>query len=242
MLRQRVYQLAREYRQLHAPLTPERLVRGIGATYAFSQLPPEQDGAFDFERNRIWIAEGQNPKRQRFTLAHEVMHHLIRHDDEALSLLHENYEGEALEKELENMCNLGAAELLLPSEAVGGAIDQKGLRAKLIPDLAERHQVSDNVAAIALCGRSREPILTLIAGGHTLEVYFSFKNEGFPQGAYKGTPIPTNHPLAFTQQTAMPFRGPAVIPGHKRDFWLDAWSKGIKGGRVYGLYRLPQPS
>ncbi|ADH64769.1 protein of unknown function DUF955 [Allomeiothermus silvanus DSM 9946] len=231
MLRAKVRELARDYRKANAPLTPERLAKGIGASFEIAPIPT--DGMFDFDRGRILIAEGQSLKRQRFTLAHEVMHYLIRHDENLLSDMHEEYAGDEFEETLEALCNLGAAEMLLPSENVKATLAKKGLRAKLIPDLAETHQVSEEVAAIALTDQAAH-VLAVIAGGRPLKVLFSSRSEFFPARPAKNAEVPKDHALALTLATGLPFQGEAPLPKHQRPFLLDAYAK---GGRVYGIYR-----
>ncbi|MER3480207.1 MAG: hypothetical protein C4327_06890 [Meiothermus sp.] len=235
--RARVRRLAQAYRKANAPLTPERLAKGIGVRFEIVPIPT--DGMFDFDQGRILLAEGQSPKRQRFTLAHEVMHYLIRHDEELLSDLHEEYQGDQFEQTLEALCNLGAAEMLLPSEDVKAVLEKKGLRAKHILDLAETHQVSEEVAAIALTGQAAYA-LAVIAGGRPLRVLFSSRGEFFPARLAKNAEVPKDHALTLTLTTGLPFQGGAPLPGrplakqHPHRFLLEAYAK---GGRVYGIYR-----
>ncbi|PZA06402.1 MULTISPECIES: ImmA/IrrE family metallo-endopeptidase [unclassified Meiothermus] len=233
MLRAKVRELARRYRKANAPLTPERLAKGIGASFEIAPIPT--DGMFDFDRSRILIAEGQSPKRQRFTLAHEVMHYLIRQDEDLLSDMHEEYTGEEFEQTLEALCNLGAAEMLLPSENIAAILTKRGLRAKLIPELAETHQVSEEVAAIALTDQVPHA-LAVIAGGRPARVLFSSQGELFPTRLTKNAEIPQDHALALSLVTGLPFQGEAPLLRQRRRFLLDTYAK---GGRVYGIYRTP---
>lgn len=234
MLQQRVLQLARQFRAAYAPLTPQRLAAGIGVEVVLAVLPPGQDGVLDLERRQILIAQDQNPRRQRFTLAHEVMHYLIRHDDEALSLLHEHFQGTQLETQLETLCNLGASELLLPAEALEKALQQQGLRARLIVQLAEQYQVSEEAAVVALSERHRQELLILICGGQPLQVWFASKTALPWIRPGRGDPIPAQHPLAVAHQTGLAFRGQAPLPAGGPFHQLDSW---LAGGRVYAIYQ-----
>ncbi|MER3553490.1 MAG: hypothetical protein C4331_03840 [Meiothermus sp.] len=233
-LRERTLELAQEYRKNQAPLTPERLVGGIGANLTYTRLPDGQDGAFDFETNTILIAEGQTPKRQRFTLAHEVMHYLIHEDDDLLSELHETYEGDELEARLEALCNLGAAEMLLPREAVEAGIAKRGQSPKLIPELAALHQVSEEVAIIALAERGPSPSIVLMAGGKPVKVFFSAKSERIFDRVRRNVAVPKDHPLTLALETALPYKGKAPLPGNGTLYALDAFPK---GGRVYAVFK-----
>ncbi|RIH82889.1 Radiation response metalloprotease IrrE [Calidithermus terrae] len=233
-LRSRIIRMAREYRQAHAPLTAERLVRGIGVSLAYAKLPEGKFGAFIEEQQRIVIDEDSPPKRQRFTLAHEVMHHLIRNDADVLSDLHEEFEGGQLEAQLEALCNLGAAEMLLPGEVVEAAIARKGQSPRLIPELAEGHQVSEEVAIIALAERGPTPSLVLMAGAKPLRVFFSAKHERVFDRVSRGAAVHRDHPLAVALETGLPYRGKATLPGHPTLYSLEAYPK---GGRVYAVFR-----
>jgi len=233
-LRERTLELAQHYRQNQAPLTAERLIGGIGAALKYTRLPDGQDGAFDFGSHTILIAEGQAPKRQRFTLAHEVMHYLIHQDDDLLSELHETFEGSKLESELEVLCNLGAAEMLLPREVVEAGIAKRGQSPKLISELAEQHQVSEEVAVIALAERGPSPSIVLMAGGKPMRVFFSAKSQRIFDRIRRNVAIPKDHPLAVALETALPYKGKAPLPGHGTMYALEAFPK---GGRVYAVFK-----
>ena len=233
-LRQRILELARDYRQTHAPLTAERLVAGVGATLSFGRLPDGKFGAFVPEKNHILIDQESPPKRQRFTLAHEVMHYLIQNDDDLLSDLHEEYEGDKLEVELENFCNLGAAEMLLPGEVVDAAIAKKGQNPKLIPELAEIHQVSEEVVMIALAERGSTPSIVLMAGSKPLRVYFSAKHPKIFDRVSRGAGFRRDDPVVVAFETGLPYKGKGTLPNHPGVYGLEVYPK---GGRVYAVYR-----
>ncbi|AEB11476.1 ImmA/IrrE family metallo-endopeptidase [Marinithermus hydrothermalis] len=230
--RDRVRALARAFREAHWPLTPQRMARGIGYTLAYTDLGGP-DGMLDPVGKRVLIAAGQSPRRQRFTLAHEVIHHLIQHDDELLSDLHDAFEGPAFEEALEALCNLGAAEMLLPSRAVVEAVAQHGYRPRLIPELAERYGVSEEVAAIALAEHGPGPALALIAGGRPLRVLFSARGKGMRARLPKARGIAADHPLTVARETGLPFRGKAPLPGGRTPLYL--WAQPLHG-KVYALY------
>jgi hypothetical protein len=233
-LRQRVLELAQHYRQTHAPLTPERLVAGVGASLSYGKLPEGKFGAFLPEQNQILIDQESPPRRQRFTLAHEVMHVLIQNDDDLLSDLHEGFEGTKLEVELENLCNLGAAEMLLPSEMVEAAIGKKGQNPKLIPELAETHQVSEEVVIIALAERGPTPSLVLMAGSKPLRVYFSAKHPRILDKVSRGAGFRRDDPVVVAFETGLPYKGRGTLPNHPGMYGLEVYPK---NGRVYAVYR-----
>ncbi|MCX7803484.1 MAG: ImmA/IrrE family metallo-endopeptidase [Meiothermus ruber] len=236
-LRHRVIELAQEYRKTHAPLTPERLAGGIGAGLSYGRLPDGKFGALVPEKNHILIDQDSPPKRQRFTLAHEVMHVLIQQDDDLLSELHEAYAGQELEKELEALCNLGAAEMLLPGQAVEAAIARKGQTPRLIPELAELHQVSEEVAIIALAERGPVPSIVLMAGSKPLRVYFSAKHPQVVGWVSRGAGFRREDPLVVAFETDLPQKTTARLPNHEVLYSLEAYPR---NGRVYAVYRVLQ--
>ncbi|MDX2007692.1 MAG: ImmA/IrrE family metallo-endopeptidase [Meiothermus sp.] len=233
-LRQKVLEIARRYRLAHAPLSPERLAAGVGTGLQYGKLPEGKFGAFLPEKNQILIDQESPPRRQRFTLAHEVMHVLIQNDDDLLSDLHEAYEGTKLEVELENLCNLGAAEMLLPAETVEAAIAKKGQSPKLIPDLAESHQVSEEVVIIALAERGPTPSVVLMAGSKPLRVYFSAKHPRFFDKVSRGTGFRRDDPVVVAFETGLPYKGRGSLPSHSATYGLEVYPK---NGRVYAVYR-----
>lgn len=233
-LRQRVVLVAQEYRKANTPLTPERLAGGIGASLSYGKLPNDKFGAFVPEKNQIVIDQESPPKRQRFTLAHEVMHYLIQNDDDLLSDLHEEFVGDKLETELENLCNLGAAEMLLPGNVVDAAIEKKGQHPKLIPELAELHQVSEEVVIIALAERGPTPSIVLMAGSKPLRVYFSAKHPRIFDRVSRGTGFRRDDPLVVAFETGLPQKSKTALPNHAALYSLEVYPK---GGRVYAVYK-----
>ncbi len=226
-LEARVLEVAGRFRERHAPLTPDRLAAGIGFRWRAAPLAG-RDGLLDPGSRTILVAADQPPARRRFTLAHEVMHRLIEEDGELLSDLHEAYEGAALERALERLCNLGAAEMLLPRTEVARALAAAGPNPRLIWELAGRFGVSEPAAAAALAGALGPGALAAVSGGRPLAVYFAF-GAGAPA---RGAAVPADHPLADVRATGLPRRGPLVLFGGARA--ADAWARPWRG-RVYLL-------
>ncbi|RDI95977.1 ImmA/IrrE family metallo-endopeptidase [Meiothermus sp. QL-1] len=235
-LRQRVLELARAYRRAQAPLTPQRLAEGVGLRLVYSSLSEGRFGLVLAEKNLVLIDPQSPARRQRFTLAHEVMHLLIQQDEELLSALHEAHAGQGLERALEALCNLGAAEMLLPAEVVRMALAHQGPHPRLIPQLAEQHQVSEEVVVIALAEHAPQPIIALVAGGQPLRVYFSAQHPLIPQRLPRGAGFRRDDPLVVALETGLPQRATAHLPNHPQPYRVEAYPK---GGRVYAVYTAP---
>jgi len=227
LLEERVLALAARFRAENAPLTPDRMAAGIGFCWRRAPLAG-RDGLLDPSRRTILVAAEQSPRRQRFTLAHEVMHHLIEQDGDILSDLHEAYAGPALEQALERLCNLGAAEMLLPGAEVARALAAAGPNPRLVWELADRFGVSEPAAAVALARALGPASLAAAFGGRPLVCYYAFGAGSPPRGAA----LPPDHPLAGVRDTGLPFRGPLPLPGGARA--VSAWAR-LRRGRVYLL-------
>ena len=223
-LEERVLELAAAYRRHNRPLTPARLAAGIG--YRWREAPlAGRDGLLEPRSRTILVAAEQSPARQRFTLAHEVMHHLIEQDGELLSELHEAYEGRALEAALERLCNLGAAEMLLPRQELRRALAQAGPNPRLVWELAGRHGVSEAAAAVGLAAALGPRAQVAVWGGRPLRLYFAF---GAAAPA-RGLVLAADHPLAAVASTGLPLREAMELPGGGAGrAWVRPWR-----GRVY---------
>ena len=225
-LAERVLELAAEYRRLQQPLTPDRLAAGIG--YSWREAPlAGRDGLLEPASKTILLAAGQPATRQRFTLAHEVMHHLIENDGDLLSDLHDAYEGRALETALERLCNLGAAEMLIPGELVTRQAAAAGPNPRLVWELAGRHGVSEAAAAVALSRALGPEAQVSIWGGRPLELYFA----AGAAAASPGLVLPPRHPLSEVRQSGLPYRGWLDLPGGGRG---QVWAR-LRRGKVYAV-------
>jgi Zn-dependent peptidase ImmA (M78 family) len=112
-------------RTVEAPVNVERLARDLGLLVIRENLQSDFAGMIIRDRKRpapsgytVYINARDNPKRQRFTLAHEIAHYILHRDligdgitDDALyrSSLGEWYERQA---------NRMAADILMPAKLV----------------------------------------------------------------------------------------------------------------------------
>jgi Zn-dependent peptidase ImmA (M78 family) len=87
---------------------------------------------------QILCASGLSAERRRFTIAHEIGHLVI--EQHARRSVRQS-------KEVERLCDMFAAELLMPTSAFGGAVG-KSTRLRDLPALARSFQVSLTSAAI----------------------------------------------------------------------------------------------
>ena len=158
-----VRQLAQRTRAelVQAHLLPEDL-RGIarhyGLTLGWGDLPPTQLGCYLAAEQRILLnPRGQGRVRRHFTFYHELLHHRIEHDDEILSLF-ADATPPADEALMERLCNVGAAEMLLPGEEVQRTVQQHGLSPSTIPVLCDRYQASSIAVALQMVHTATHPV------------------------------------------------------------------------------------
>ena len=104
----------------------------------------------------IFLNESDPATRQRFTWAHELGHILMAKDSSiGISCIRE---GE-IDKELEDACNVIAAELLMPLESFESAAEATGWQLEGVEKLARQFNVSAESVAIRMHKLLGEPVM-----------------------------------------------------------------------------------
>jgi len=120
------------------------------------------------EGDLITLAKKCNPRRERFTLAHELAHCLLSRFANQESTLGERFRGvpatNALRQEEEVVANALAAELLMPRRVIISRLQHEGVSWELIRSLRERFEVSRTavIRRLAEIGRHQFVYLSLI--------------------------------------------------------------------------------
>lgn len=112
----------------------DEIQEGLGLDAEEVELPPEVDGILA-ERTILVNSRIRNAERKQFTRFHEITHHLINEDGELISEIHDatlNQEGE-YNRQLERLCNIGAAEFLMPSREFIKLSEQREFNVGLVP-------------------------------------------------------------------------------------------------------------
>jgi hypothetical protein len=152
---------------VQAHLLPEDLwgiARHYGLTLGWAPLPASQLGCYLAAAHRILLnPRGQGRARRNFTFYHELMHHRIEHDDEVLSLFADATPA-ADESLMERLCDVGAAEMLMPGADVQRMVQQHGLSPGTIPLLCARYQASSIAVALQMVHTALHPCYLVIAG------------------------------------------------------------------------------
>ena len=106
----------------------------------YVMMEPATSGSLSFS-NGVWVIrvnKSQNPRRQRFTIAHELGHYMM-HRNKSESFTDEVFFRTEKKDLIEYRANEFASQLLMPEEKVRSAITQ-GI--KNLGELSERFNVS----------------------------------------------------------------------------------------------------
>ncbi|MDV4183793.1 ImmA/IrrE family metallo-endopeptidase [Rhizobium brockwellii] len=120
-----------------APVPVDRIIKAKGIALEYAPLEPELSGMAYIKDGIaiIGLNSLHHPNRQRFSAAHELGHHEL-HADILSSAVHVDRGFQVLLRDdvsslgisdKEREANAFAAELLMPSEFIAGALEKNGL-------------------------------------------------------------------------------------------------------------------
>lgn len=107
------------------PLNPVDIANRLGVQIFSSPDLGELSGYYDEENRFIVVNANDGLTRQRFTVAHELGHHVMRHGSSPRDSAQKYSQLHYVPKEYE--ANVFAAELLMPEEAVRTMVEQRGM-------------------------------------------------------------------------------------------------------------------
>ena len=264
-LERRVIKLVRDAVDKHALTTIptfNEICSGLGLDVKEGFLPNGTDG---IQKSTTIVINSRikNEERKRFTQFHEVTHYLIEKDDDLISDLHEyTTQEDGYDRPLEYLCNIGAAEFLMPSKAFTNLYEEQGFNVKLIPFAAryfkssaiattiQLAQVAPNSCITAVC--ESIPNDTVSSQAHfsnakyrstkqKLHVVYSSSSPITKYVLAKHTVIPDDHLIHETSLQTQPVEGESNVPfrsGKKMPCFCEALAD---GDRVYVLFHLTPP-
>ena len=238
---------------------------GLGLVVKEVPLPPKINGAIE-GRTILINSRIQNKERRQFTRFHEVVHHLINQDEELLSILHDATwdQNNEYERQVERLCNIGAAEFLMPREEFTKLYKEKGFSVKLIP-LAANHfgssaiattiqlaQVAPNSCITAICEYGLILNETARSQGHLIDeanrtpkpklhVAYSASSPATKYWLARGTNIPDDHLINQAFLEVQHLEGESYVPfrsGNQMPCDCEALPD---KDRVYVLFHLIPP-
>lgn len=244
----------------------DEICAGLGLVAKEVPLSPQRDGMMLREGTILINSQTKSKERKRFTQFHEVMHHLINQDDELISMLHDatwDQDGE-YERQLERLCNIGAAEFLMPRKQFRELYKEMGFNINLIAAAASRFscstiattiqlaQVAPNSCILTICEYGFIPHKTSPAQGiffqqedsaskKKLHVAYSASSLATKYWLAKYTPIPEDHPINEAFTTSQSFEGESYVPfrsGNQMPCYCEALPD---KNRVYALFHLTSP-
>jgi Zn-dependent peptidase ImmA (M78 family) len=132
------------------PINVESAARFLGIEQITEVETSAFDGLLSATRSGTYVAtlrKGQSESRKRFTLAHELGHVIVRASigRSTPAMANELFQCRATtaeEKEEERLCDLLASQLLMPQAQFVQVIQEIGVSAETIPDIARRFAVS----------------------------------------------------------------------------------------------------
>ena len=257
----------RKYASTEIPNCDE-ICSGLGLVVKEAPLSPARDGMIIKPRTILINSSIQSQERKRFTQFHEVMHHLIRKDGELISMLHEMpwSRNDEYEKQLERLCNIGAAEFLMPREEFIKLYKEKGFSVELIPSAAKYFessaiattiqlaQVAPNSCITAICEYGLMPNETVLSQSNflneeapttnpKLHVLYSASAPITKYWLARGTNIPDDHLAHQAFLDAQYLEGESYVPfrsGKRMPCDCEALPDRERD-RVYVLFHLTPP-
>lgn len=111
------------------------------------------DGTYTAKPPTMTIATSASAGRERFSLLHELGHHLQRHDFDSIDVL--NRAGKSRRTLEEDICDSFAAEILLPDEDVDDALDGQLPSVEALVSLYRDHSASRAACCVRIAQRLR---------------------------------------------------------------------------------------
>ena len=127
-------------------------------------MPSDKDGFHHGDQIYVNLAL-TCAERVEFTIFHEIIHILIERDGEIPSELHDHFYGHDKQKEmqvLESLCQVGAAEFVMPSSEYVAMMQAGGWKLSAIGDAAGRFGCSVIAAAFGFAHHYPGPCTVLV--------------------------------------------------------------------------------
>lgn len=259
----KLHQHARELARRERELFLERNLadkEAIAAHYRLrlSETAFPKDGAL-VDDTIILRAFGTSEERRNFTFYHELTHHLIRQDDSFLSDIHDASSDP--DRLIEQLCNAGAAEFLVPCGEVLSYTDTHGFSTSAIPELCGKFLASGIVVAIQMTVTASHECYLVIAApvekaippeqlrldpwddeSHlALQIQYSAKSPSAKYSIARGTDVTHDHLIAQTYRQRCRTTGKAGIPFRTGEKMLVDCDCLYFRESVYGFFNVTPP-
>ena len=125
---------------LTLPVDPIAIANMMGISVYYSDDLGSLSGFYDAEEKEILIHQHESSQRQRFSIAHELGHAILRHGTSARKKFTHS-------EKKERDANTFAASLIMPALAVRTMVEQRGM---MFDELCTTFDVSEQAMAIRL--------------------------------------------------------------------------------------------
>lgn len=263
-LRERVIELVRDARRpLPENASDADIEQCFGLEICEDDLPLDKDGAYIESESKIIINRNvTSVERRKFTVYHELVHYLIRKDADLYSYLNDAYEDtEAFDKTVEIICNVGAAEFILPREQVRNLINTGGFSLNLVPQLCQKDNVSGPAALIQLVqnapnrcygvvcefglpptlGRVNQQTFIHSAPASSLYILYTIWSPSARYSISRFTTIQKGHILMQAHSEGDLIKGIDKIPFRSGTDWQVPVEAIRFRGNVYGIFNVTPP-
>jgi Zn-dependent peptidase ImmA (M78 family) len=263
-LREQVIQIVqRASKQLPRQASFADIEHTFGIQICDDKLPLDKDGAYIARDPRIIInSRVSSDERRQFTVYHELSHHLIREDDELYSYLHDAYvDTNDFERAIELVCNIGAAEFILPRDKVRELIGDQGFSLDLVTKICQQELVSGPAVLIQLvqnapnqcygvvCDYGIPPFSLNVNQKNfipnqqttTLYILYAIWSPAIKYSIARFTLIPKDHLLMQASLEESLIKGKDKIPFRSGTDWQVPAEVMCFRGKVYGLFNVSPP-
>ena len=200
-----------------APVDVEALAVHLGFKVSRVKLPDGEAGS-TFERRgqrHIWVNEKDSLVRQRFTILHEIAHHVLelpsKHGETVPAGELERFTGRHQE---EISCDIFAAECLVPWAMIQPLAEEKDFTLDHLAELADHFQASRSCIASRFAQASEGHLAFVVAEDGVVK--YSIGSKALREARVwitKGIPLPQNSAAANAHKTGISGLHEADIEG-----------------------------
>ncbi|HCH7658955.1 TPA: ImmA/IrrE family metallo-endopeptidase [Pseudomonas aeruginosa] len=200
-----------------APVDVEVLALRLGFKVSRVELPDGEAGS-TFERRgqrHIWVNEKDSLVRQRFTILHEIAHHVLelpsKHGEKVPADELERFTGRHQE---EILCDIFAAECLVPWAMIQPLAEEKEFTLEHLAELADNFQASRSCIASRFAQASEGHLAFVVAEDGVVK--YSIGSKALREARVwitKGIPVPHNSAAAKAHRAGISGLQEADIEG-----------------------------
>lgn len=146
--------IIREFTSGPPPVQTIDLAKKLGLNVYYVDWPDDVSGRIQKDEKlggssgyAIFVNKRHHPNRRRFTIAHEIAHYVLHQDKIGDGVYDDALYRSGLPQKVEYEANKLAADILMPLDKIGDALDQEPAS---VEQLAEQFQVSKSAMSIRL--------------------------------------------------------------------------------------------